>query len=200
MGPRRRKSRLEGRLGDALRAVAAALESTNVPAMVIGGIAVIARGVPRLTRDVDASVAGGTLSPERLIETFAQHEIFPRIEDAAAFAVRSQVLLLRHAPSGVDVDLSIAWLPFELEALEHREDLELGGIRVPVARAEDLLIYKAVAFRPQDQQDIERLLALHGTTVDLNRIKRVVQEFATAIEAPERPAELDVLIRRTGLA
>jgi predicted nucleotidyltransferase len=200
MGPRRRKSRLEGRLGDALRAVAAALESTNVPAMVIGGIAVIARGVPRLTRDVDASVAGGTLSPERLIETFAQHEILPRIENAAAFAVRSQVLLLRHAPSGVDVDLSIAWLPFELEALEHCEDLELGGIRVPVARAEDLLIYKAVAFRPQDQQDIERLLALHGRTVDLNRIKRVVQEFATAIEAPERPAELDALIRRTGLA
>jgi hypothetical protein len=34
----------------------------------------------------------------------------------------------------------------------------------------------------------------------LNRIKPVVQEFATAIEAPERPAELDVLIRRTGLA
>jgi len=78
------------------------------------------------------------------------------------------VVLLRHEPSGVEVDLSIAWLPFERDALAASELLDLAGTRVAVARAEDLIIYKAVAFRPQDQQDIERLLVLHRRTIDLD--------------------------------
>jgi len=35
---------------------------------------------------------------------------------------------------------------------------------------EDLVIYKAIAWRPQDQQDVERLLALHGARMDLARL------------------------------
>ena len=124
----------------------------------------------------------------------------PRIPDAIAFAAANQVVLLRHAPSGVDVDLSIAWLPFELEALAASERLEIAGTRVAVARAEDLMIYKAVAFRPQDQQDIERLLVLHRATVDLVRIRRIVSEFASALDEPERMNRLEDIIRRTETA
>lgn len=41
---------------DALRALSAALREAGAPSMIIGGIAVIARGVPRLTVDIDATV------------------------------------------------------------------------------------------------------------------------------------------------
>ena len=41
---------------DALADVAAALGSSDAPSMIIGGIAVIARGVPRHTIDIDATV------------------------------------------------------------------------------------------------------------------------------------------------
>lgn len=116
------------------------------------------------------------------------------------FAAIHHVLLLRHEPSGVDVDLSIAWLPFELEALAASEPLDLAGMRIPVARAEDLIVYKAVAFRPQDQQDIERLLGLYGGHVDLPRIRRIVAEFAEAMEEPERVTDFERLVRRVGLA
>jgi hypothetical protein len=168
--------------------------------MLIGGIAVIARGVPRLTRDVDATVAGGTLAPAELIDRLREHGVLPRIDDAAEFAAAHQVLLLRHEPSGVDVDLSIGWLPFELDALAAAEPLDVAGVRVAVARAEDLVIYKAVAFRPQDQQDIERLLVLHGHAIDLPRVRRVVAEFATALDEPGRRDALEEIIQRVGLA
>ena len=46
----------EERLNEALRAVAAALDDLAAPSMIIGGIAVIAAGVPRQTIDVDATV------------------------------------------------------------------------------------------------------------------------------------------------
>ena len=191
---------LKATIGAAVRALADALSALPAPAMIIGGIAVIARGVPRLTRDIDATVAGGAVELNRLLDTLRALAIVPRIDDAAAFAAANQVVLLRHEPSGVDVDLSIAWLPFELEALAASEQLDLAGTRVAVARAEDLIIYKAVAFRPQDQQDIERLLVLHGPVIDLARVRRIVDEFASALDEPERMARLEDIIRRAGRA
>ena len=190
---------LKSSLTAAVHAVANVLAGLPVPGMLIGGIAVIARGVPRLTRDVDATVAGTSLDLAVLLRRLSDHEIVPRIDDARAFAEANQVLLMRHRPSGVDVDLSIAWLPFELDALAASEPLEIAGARVAVARAEDLIIYKAVAFRPQDQQDIERLLVLYGSTVDLARIQRIVAEFAVALDEPERTEELARILRRIEL-
>jgi hypothetical protein len=184
----------------AVYAVGAALSDLPLPGMLIGGIAVIARGVPRLTRDVDATVAGGVLGLEEIVERLRPHDLVPRIDDAVEFAAANQVLLLRHEPSRVDVDVSIAWLPFEREALAASEPLDLAGIHIPVARAEDLIIYKAVAFRPQDQQDIERLLALHGRHVDLQRVRRILAEFAEAMEEPGRVADFERLVGRSGLA
>ena len=190
-------SSLKPTIGAAIRAVATVLSDLPMPAMIIGGIAVIARGVPRLTRDVDATVAGGTMELPALLAVLRAHELVPRIDDAPAFAAANQVVLLRHEPSGVDVDLSIAWLPFERDALAASELLDLAGTRVAVARAEDLIIYKTVAFRPQDQQDIERLLVLHRRSIDLDRVRRIVGEFAAALDEPERVAALDRIIRRT---
>jgi predicted nucleotidyltransferase len=190
---------LKPSLRAAVQAVAGALSALPVAGMLIGGIAVITRGVPRLTRDVDLTIAGGPIGVDDLIDRLRTHGLVPRIDDAAAFAAANQVLLLRHEPSGVDVDLSLAWLPFELDALKAAEPLEVAGVRVAVARAEDLVVYKAVAFRPQDQQDIERLLVLHGSDIDLTRVRRLVAEFAVALDEPERQDALEQIVRRTGL-
>jgi hypothetical protein len=163
--------------------------------MLIGGLAVVARGVPRLTRDVDATVVAGQLDAHALAAEFAKHDLVPRIADAIDFANTSQVLLLRHEPSGVDIDVSLAWLPFELEAIAAADRVDVGGTTIRVARAEDLIIYKAVAFRPQDQHDIERLLTLHGKHVDLARIRRTIGELAQAIEEPERLAAFERIVK-----
>jgi len=52
-----------------------------------------------------------------------------------------------------------------------------------------------VAFRPQDQQDIERLLVLHRSNVDLARVRRVVGEFAAALDDTQRMDDLEKIIR-----
>jgi predicted nucleotidyltransferase len=166
--------------------------------MIIGGVAVIARGVPRVTRDIDLTVEGGKLELAALVAHFAQHGFAPRITDAVGFATANQVLLLRHTPSRVDIDLSIAWLPFENEAIASADSLELAGTRVPIARAEDLVIYKAIAFRPQDQQDIERLVTLHGDGMDFARVRRIVGQFAEALDEPERSVHFEALLKQLG--
>ena len=84
----------------------------------------------------------------------------------------------------------------KIEALSASEDLSIGDTLVRVAQPEDLVIYKAIAWRPQDQQDVERLLAVHGARMDLTRVRRIVAELAAALEEPERVAEIERVIRR----
>ncbi len=186
----RARNPLEG----AIHALSTALARSGRPSMIIGGIAVIARGVPRVTRDVDATIAGEATDLPALLAVLERQGIRPRIDDAVAFARETQVLLLRHEPTGVDVDLSLAWLPFELEALARAETIDLARTRVRAARPEDLVIYKAIAWRPQDQQDVERLVALHAASMDLTRVRRVVRELAAALDEPERAAAVERLI------
>jgi hypothetical protein len=122
------------------------------------------------------TVERGNFELSALVSRVQQYGFAPRIDDAVSFATANQVLFLCHTPSAIDIDLSIAWLPFEIEAIAAADTLELAGVRVPVAQPEDLVIYKAVAFRPQDQQDIERLLTLHGDAPSpLSRQKPAIQ-------------------------
>jgi hypothetical protein len=162
----------------------------------IGGLAVVAHGVVRTTKDLDATFAGG-IDLERLVGAAAAHGLAPRIPNAVAFANANQVLLLRHI-SGVDVDLSLAWLDFELEALAAAERLALGRVTVPIARPEDLVVYKFVAWRPVDRADMLELLTLHSAVMDLDRVRSWVRVLAKAMEAEDRVDAFEALVRSVG--
>jgi hypothetical protein len=180
----------------ALRDLVSALEETGAPAMIIGGIAVIARGVPRQTVDIDAAIWAEGLDLDRLLHILSRHGIVPRIERARAFAEERQVLLLRHESSGTPLEVSLAWLAFERRALDRAEPIDFGGVTAPTATAEDLIVYKAVAWRDRDRSDIERLLLLHASSIDLAVIRDLVAQFAAALDEPERVPAFDELVRR----
>jgi hypothetical protein len=182
-------------LREAVRSVAAALRAFPDRGMIVGGIAALARGVARPTHDVQATLAT-TEDVAQVFGRLERFELYPRVDDAVAYAREHQELPLCHRPSGVAVDLALAWLPFELDALSAAEDLLLGSVEVTVARADDLVIYAALVFGPQERQDIERLVELHGRTMDLPRIRRVVADLARANDDDEREGELERLIAR----
>jgi len=77
-------------LSDAIGALSEALKQSGAPAMLIGGIAVITRGIPRHTDDVDGTIAGDAVVLEDLVRILGEHEIKPRIDDALSFARRHQ--------------------------------------------------------------------------------------------------------------
>ena len=174
----------------------AALDEAGAPHMLIGGLAVILRGVVRQTDDVDATVWAEGVDLKQLIRILKRHRIAGRIPDLESFARAHQVLQLIHRPSGTPIDLSLAWLPFEKAALKRAERIVIDEKAVTVAVAEDLIIYKSVAWRDRDRADIERLLLIHGRALDLGNIRKVVAQFAEALEEPERLANLDSLIAR----
>ena len=181
---------------EALADLTAALGEIGAPSMIIGGIAAIARGVPRQTIDIDATVWGEGLTTDGLLAVLGRHRITGRIPDASEFARQHQVLLLEHEPTGTPLEVTLAWLPFEKEALGRAERVDFGGVTVPVARPQDLIVFKAVAWRDRDRSDIERLLTLHAAAIDLDQVRSVLRQFAEVLEAPERMTEFEVIVRR----
>lgn len=178
------RDRGEGLLERALEALRRGLNDTGAPWMIVGGIAIIARGVRRLTTDIDAVVRGDAVGVDTLLEVLARRRIVPRIPDARRFARTNLVLLLRHAPTGVDLDVSLGWSSFEVEALATSDSARYGRVTVPMARAEDLVVFKIVAARPKDLEDAAALLALYPN-LDLTRVRRRIRELAALAEAPE---------------
>jgi predicted nucleotidyltransferase len=180
----------------ALSDLTKALQRIDSPSMVIGGIAVIAHGVARQTIDIDATILATRLDASEVLEVLAGYSIRPRIADVSEFAERSQVLLLVHEETQVTLEVSFAFSPFEQEALERAVEADFAGIRISVAVPEDLVIYKALAWRDRDRYDIEQLLTLHADQIDLDKVKAFVREFAQILGAPERIAEFDQLVRK----
>ncbi|MGH7894117.1 MAG: DUF6036 family nucleotidyltransferase, partial [Candidatus Binatia bacterium] len=180
----------------ALAALRAALSEIGAPHMLIGGTAVILRGVARVTDDLDATVWAERLEIGDVLATLMRHGIVARIPDAEEFARTRHVLLLRHDETGTPVDLSLAWLPFEQDALARAEIIEIEHVQMPVALAQDLVVYKAVAWRDRDRTDIERLMRAHAREIDFAYVRRMVREFADALGEPERVEEFERLLAR----
>jgi predicted nucleotidyltransferase len=182
---------LAGALADVVRW----LTDEKIPGVVIGGVAASLLGRPRLTRDIDALVLGDEMGWEAVLESARPFGIAPRVDDPLDFAHRTRILLLRHLPSSVDIDVSLGALPFEREVVERASIVSAGDIRVRVPAVEDLVIMKALARRPRDLGDIEGLLDV-WPDIDLDRIRQWLREFGSILEMPEIQEDFERLLRQ----
>jgi hypothetical protein len=179
----------------ALKALTESLQAAGIPAIVVGGVAASLLGRPRLTRDIDALV---DLSEDRwpdVLSAVRSFSIEPRIDDTLGFARRTRVLLLRHVPSQIDIDVIFGGLPFERDAVTTGQTHSLGRFDIRLPRVEDLMIMKAVAQRPRDVMDLEALLDTHPEA-NLDRVRQWVREFSTAAAMPDLLAGFDKLVAR----
>ncbi len=177
-----------------LRDLLAWWRKTKTKGLVIGGLAVAFRGEPRITRDVDAIIFLNEKRWATFLEKGAEFSFCQRVPNPLEFARHSRILLLHHEPSGIDVDLSLAGVPFEWEALKRAKNVRIGRLSVPVATAEDLIVLKAVAHRHIDWADIEKLLD-YCDDLDFAYIRKHVDVLAQMLEMPEIFQDLDQRLR-----
>ncbi len=167
-----------------LQALQNLLSQFNHQGVIIGGIAASLLGTPRYTADLDAVFLLQLDELPHLLDEAAKQGIVPRITDALPFATKSRVLLLRHEPSGIDIDLSLGILPFEIEMVERSQLVDLGSIQLRLPTPEDLIIMKAVAHRPKDLEDIEAI-STNQPHLDKERVRYWVEQFGEALELPD---------------
>ena len=177
-----------------LGALIAWLQSENVSGLIIGGVAASLLGRPRFTRDVDVLILLDDDRWEKFLEAGDRFGFVPRIDNAVAFARRSRVFLVHHKESGIDVDITLAGLPFEAESIEQAKWRKVGNLTLPLPTPENLIIMKAIAHRPQDMADIKSLVDANPK-LDLRRVRRWVKEFSTALDMPDILFDLEKLLR-----
>lgn len=157
----------------------------NIPYAVIGGLAIQAWGQARLTKDADMSIAAPLVTGSApLVRLITGH--FPsRSADPVDFAQTTRMVLIT-ASNGVEVDISLALPGYEDQLFARAVDYEFeSGKTVRLCSAEDLIIHKAVAGRPQDVTDIQGVIDRQGEKLDAAYIRKWLKEFADALAIPE---------------
>ena len=169
------------------------LSEFNDLGVIIGGVAASLLGAPRYTVDLDAVFILNLDDIPRLLNEAARRGIQPRISDPLGFAKKNRVLLLRHIASGIDIDISLGTLPFEIEMVERSSILEIGGVILRLPTPEDLIIMKAIAHRMKDLEDI-RGIANNHPNLDRGRIQFWVKQFGEALEMLDLWQEIEKLL------
>jgi hypothetical protein len=181
-------------LARALVAVESLFESSGQPGIIIGGVAICLCAEPRNTADIDASILLEGSSEAAILDSAHAVGLKPRIVNPITFARQNNIFLLTHTETGRDVDLSLAILPFEEDAIRTRRRVRLQGFEVHLPTVEHLAVMKAVAARANDLDDLRRLLRANPT-LDRARVRRWVKLFATALDSPELLQQLQSIFK-----
>ena len=160
----------------------------------IGGLAIQRWSEPRLTKDMDLTLITGFGDEEPFVDFLLAHYT-PRRTDAREFALTYRVLLLQTA-SGIGIDIALAGLPFEETAVRRSIPVEYApGIRLRTCSAEDLIVMKAFADRPQDRIDLRGILVRQGTgNLDWKHIWDHLTPLVEVKESPEILSHLKGLL------
>ena len=148
---------------------------------IIGGLAVQRWGEPRQTRDVDVALLTGIGGEARFIDHLLERYL-PRRPDARQFALDHRVLLVETG-GGIPLDISLAALPFEERVVDRSTEFEFApDATLRTCSAEDLVVLKAFADRPQDWLDIEGVVVRQFRSLDR---MQVIAELMPLLELKE---------------
>ena len=169
-------------LESALTELRSHLDARAIPHMLIGGLALAAWGLSRLTLDVDVTV---WVQPDDLSSVIAEltKRFTPRTQDPEAFVRKTRTLPLETA-SGVRIDVLFAGFPFEREMIDRAVDRLLNRRIIRVATREDLVLTKLISPRPKDAQDIANILRDSRYELDWDYLMPLAEQLADAIQNP----------------
>jgi hypothetical protein len=180
-------------LDRAVEALADTFAARSVRHALIGGLATSLRGRQRLTQDIDFLVEVPQLALPGLLDELVERGFSLDPSVVISQYVREHITAFSFGP--VRIDWLKPVLPLYARAIADASSMVWSeGHLINVASPEGLILTKMVAFRPQDQTDIETLLTANRDTIDVDLIRREWAPFAPT--EPERTAWLEAAIDR----
>jgi hypothetical protein len=180
-------------LVEVVRRLAVVFARRQVRHALIGGLAVGLRSRPRATKDADFIMHVPALAFPGLLEELVGEGFDIDVMDVVRRWSVDRFLVL--SCSGVRVDWMQPVIPLYATVLNTAEIKPWLDTTLRVATAEGLILTKMVAFRPQDQADIETLLIANRDDIDVGLIR---QEWSAVAEGEDaRTAWLEDAIARS---
>ncbi|HTQ38984.1 MAG TPA: DUF6036 family nucleotidyltransferase [Pirellulales bacterium] len=168
---------LQTTLADAIRF----LEAQQIRYALIGGLAASLLGEPRVTADVDLVIAADVDHALRLVKALQGSKFRPLFDQVEEVVQKAFILPLKHRLTTVKVDLVLGLSGFEQQVIARAKPTEIAGLTVSVATAEDLLIMKVLAGRPQDEQDLHGLVIAQRENLDWKYCLKLAADLAESI-------------------
>ncbi len=172
-----------------------ALGHLQVRWYIFGAQAAILHGAARFTEDIDITVDLGTRTTRVLTDALQSEGFQARVTDDE-FIERTRVLPILHAATGIPVDVVLAGPGLEERFFEGVVLVEIEGIAVPVARAEDLVVMKILAGRPKDIEDVVTILGTKKNTFDVQRVRDLIRLLEQALDQRDLEPLLDTCLAR----
>ncbi len=145
-----------------------------------GAQAVILYGVPRLSADVDVTLALVPDAPEHFALEMAAAGFALRVDDPD-FVRRTRVMPFVHMATGMPLDVVLAGSGLEDEFLDRARVVDIGGTAARVIDLADLIVAKVLAGRPKDLDDVASLWRLHRGVLDADRIRGTLRLLEEAL-------------------
>lgn len=168
------------------------LGETRTPYMVIGGFANLHWGRPRLTQDLDVTVAASDTHIELLLRVLAP-AFRARVADPVGFARETSVVPMESS-DGIRIDMVIARLSLEDEAIARAVEIPVGDARVRFATAEDLILHKIVSERARDLEDVEGIVRRQRGKLDLDYLRPRIRLLSETMQRPQMLTEFERLL------
>jgi hypothetical protein len=173
------------------------LAAARVRHLVIGGLAVVAIGEPRLTGDVDVIAYVTEADVDRLI-TAALDGGFEL--DASVERERfERTGTLRFRRDAFQLDLIRASLPFEDEAFRRSSLRRLFGRSARLPTPEDLILFKVLAGRDKDMLDATGVAKRHASALDLEYLRRTLRPICDLAQDAAPWHRLESVLQKAGL-
>jgi len=156
------------------------LADEGIKSAVIGGIAVSLWSRPRATDDVDFKVLLRRNEAQRLLDALGKD--YTAIQSDPTESLRRNGVLFVRDETGIRIDIQLADMGFDDSAIERAVPIELEpGVSARVCTAEDLVIYKMLSARLQDQVDVEQIIRRQGDALDDRYVLRWLRLFEKAL-------------------
>lgn len=172
------------------------LRARQLSFMLIGGQAVLLHGRPRLTEDIDVTLAADPTQLDDVLAVCAVLKLRTLPEDIESFVRKTCVVPALHEKTSIRVDFIFSTTPYEREAIGRAVIVQLAGESVPFATAEDLIIHKLFAGRSTDLEDAATVVRRKGAELDWAYIERWIREFANVPGRGDLPGLLADLRRQ----
>jgi hypothetical protein len=183
-------------LDELFRRAVDVLERERVPYLVYGGMALPAWGEVVTTEDIDFVVQVREESAARLVRGLREAGFqVPPSAEATLFIDAWFVASLE----GREVDFALGATEFDESALERAVRVRLYERTVPIATAEDLILYKLAAYRPKDLVHVRDIVLRQGARLDCVYLRGWARRIAEATGKFEIPGTLEQVLSEQGL-
>ena len=173
---------MDNQLQSVLDEIVDELDARKISYALVGGLAASLHGRLRTTEDVDLIVLLDVHGALRFLHELNPAQFRPYFPEAETVLRQSFILALEHVVTGVTLDLAVGVSGFEQQIVRRAKPVEIAGRAIHIATAEDLIVMKTLAGRPQDEQDIAGIIQRQRDKLDWAYCLELARQLGEAVD------------------